>query len=163
MNEQERVQSFISQLSDQDIDKRWQAANGLGLLTLGGDAAKAVLALIRTLKDDDPRVRWNAAWALGRIGKKAVAAVPALIQALKDPNWEVRLRAENALGRFGEKAIAGIISAVAKGELSREQTQSIVLEVLRQIKQSGIQTGVRQNPRNPHAGRALASATRQAA
>lgn len=64
------------------------------------DAATAVPALIRTLKDKDAGVRWRAAEALGKIGAPAKSAIPALNTALKDPDKDVRDAAAEALGRL---------------------------------------------------------------
>ncbi len=56
---------------------------------------KGISPLISALKDEDWRIRWGAAYALGEI--KDPRAVEPLIQALKDEDWYVRLRAANAL------------------------------------------------------------------
>lgn len=48
----------------------------------------------------NPRVRQQAAEALGKIGPEAKAAVPALIEALKDGDRWIRAPAERALEKI---------------------------------------------------------------
>ncbi len=62
----ERLEHFISLLSDDDEVSRWKAAEALGRM----EDPAAVDELISTLWDDDARVRLKAAWALGRIGDR---------------------------------------------------------------------------------------------
>ena len=57
---------------------------------------------INKLQDKNPKVRVNAAVALGRIG--SVDAVPTLIQALQDENPMVRAASASTLGNTGEKS-----------------------------------------------------------
>jgi HEAT repeat protein len=63
-------------------------------------ANKSVLFLIAAISDDDKRVRWTTADALGKLGDAAKAAVPALMQLLKDPDKNVRLAAARAIARI---------------------------------------------------------------
>jgi HEAT repeat protein len=56
--------------------------------------------LTSALKDDDPRVRRQAAWALGVLGDSRAAA--GLIVALKDADAGVRRQAAWALGVIGK-------------------------------------------------------------
>ena len=60
-----------------------------------------VAAYIEDLRDDDPRVRLQAAGALGSIGPLAAAAVPALTDALQDTDAAVRDAAAEALLLIG--------------------------------------------------------------
>lgn len=63
-NEQ-RLKYFLGMLTDENVGKRWKAAESLARL---GDP-RAVEPLIRALEyDEDWRVRQKAAWALGFIG-----------------------------------------------------------------------------------------------
>jgi HEAT repeat protein len=64
--------------------------------------------LIQQLKSPDPKVRSDAARALGKMGESAKAAIPNLIPLLQDPEPNVRSRAALALGRMGESAKATI-------------------------------------------------------
>ncbi len=72
-----------------------EAVKALGEI---GDKA-AVPALARALRDGEGNVRWDAAEALGKIGK---TAVPTLIKALKDEQWTVRMNAAKILGEISD-------------------------------------------------------------
>ena len=82
---------------------RMAAARSLGII--GPEARAAVPALIGTLRDQETGVRWEAAAALGRIGKDSV---PALIEGLWDRDVKVRHAATYALGAVGPEASAAI-------------------------------------------------------
>ncbi len=72
IGQEERLEYFISMLSEEEEGNRWKAAEILGRLK----DPRAVDPLIETLWDDDSRVRLKAAWALGRIGDRR--AIPPL-------------------------------------------------------------------------------------
>ena len=55
-------------------------------------------SLVDALKDSDPEVRQNSAFALAALGHEAL---PALKDALKDTNKEKRAAAAYALGQMG--------------------------------------------------------------
>ena len=57
--------------------------------------------LVRDLKSSDSVVRFNAAFALAKMGSAAVPAVPALIETLSDADGQVRAYAAFVLGRIG--------------------------------------------------------------
>ena len=72
---------------------------------------KGISPLISALKDEDWRIRWGAAYALGEI--KDPRAVEPLIQALKDDDSNVREKAAWALGWIGDKrAVEPLIQAL---------------------------------------------------
>jgi HEAT repeat protein len=96
------VPGLLKKLQSPDMYDRESAASLLG--ELGADAAEAVPALVKKLKDD-PRntVRFSAAAALGRIGPWARAAVPDLIEALQEgTGGGVQREAATALGLIGD-------------------------------------------------------------
>ncbi len=62
--------------------------------------------LIETL-DTDANLRWDAAWALGKIADRT--AVPHLIQALNDENPNVRKRVAYSLGEIGDTSILNVL------------------------------------------------------
>jgi HEAT repeats len=64
------------------------------------DAAKIVPALIGSLKDKDPDVRWSASIGLGYYGAEAKDAIPALHVAEHDRDARVREGARVALSRI---------------------------------------------------------------
>ena len=71
----------------------------------GTEASLAALPrLMIALTDDCPRVRKQAAWAIGELGCQGEEAVPTLATLLFDPNVKVRKHAAWALGKIGEKA-----------------------------------------------------------
>ncbi len=64
----------------------------------GYSRADEVADLIEKLKDSDPKVRVQAAWALGKIGD--ARAVEPLSAALKDSHEDVREEAAEALEKI---------------------------------------------------------------
>lgn len=74
------------------------AINAIG--TLGPDAADAVPALARAFAK--PALRQHAAWALGKIGKKAMGV---LGPAMKDQNVDVRIDAVLGMALVGEPGL----------------------------------------------------------
>jgi len=95
------------------------------------------------LDDDDPRVREEAADAVGRLGDKE--AVPMLVQLLNDPEAGVRKEAVQNLSRLGAKeaadAVAKLLSdpsdrvreeaADVLGRLRASQAAPLLLEALK--------------------------------
>jgi HEAT repeat protein len=81
------------------------------LAKLGPVAASAVPVLLEQLKGHEPRRRFTAAEALGRIG--AASAVPDLVTALKDEDSRVRSSAAQALGRIGAEAGSAVPALAA--------------------------------------------------
>ncbi|MFQ5975731.1 MAG: HEAT repeat domain-containing protein [Candidatus Hydrothermarchaeales archaeon] len=74
-------------LNDPSPAVRRRAANAL-LETWSRDA---VPPLIKALNDQDKKVRWMAAYALGRLGEEGYnKAFDAIIRALDDKDWNVR-------------------------------------------------------------------------
>jgi hypothetical protein len=90
------IPSLIAQLKAVDPRVRARAADELG--KRGAQAAPALPALRRELKDKVGRVRASAALALGNLGD--AAAIGDLARAAKDANEDVRWSAAVALGRI---------------------------------------------------------------
>lgn len=65
-----------------------------------GDAAQAVPALIKSLKEGDGDVRWSSAIGLGYFGEEAKEAIPALQAAESDRDARVREAARVAISRI---------------------------------------------------------------
>lgn len=79
-----------------------QGASAEALAKLGQRATRVVPDLVAALGANEPRHRWNAALALGRLGQRAMSARTALIGILlDDPDPSVRGHAATALGRIG--------------------------------------------------------------
>ncbi len=64
----------------------------------------SVPALNELLRDPNPEIRGQAAFALGQFGPLAADAVPALTELLRDPNPEIRGQAATTLGSIGPLA-----------------------------------------------------------
>ena len=92
------VPVLIKALQDQEASKSVHVMAAWTLGNIGEGAVDAVPALMQALKDQNPDVRNNAAWALAKIGEDAV---PALIQALQDQDSQVHANAVLALGEIG--------------------------------------------------------------
>jgi HEAT repeat protein len=81
---------------------------------LGRIGEPAVPALITQLRDKDPDIRKNAAWALRKMGPRAQAAVPALCEMSKDNNADLRRFAVAALGKIGPAASGAVPALIAR-------------------------------------------------
>jgi HEAT repeat protein len=94
---------------------------------------KTVAQWADALADEDVRVRWYAAYALGQLGPQAVAAVPALMTRLKlredQPEQEyVRGGAAWALGRIGsDQAVPLLIETLASKHVSVRRNAPLAL------------------------------------
>jgi HEAT repeat protein len=62
----------------------------------------ALDALVKSLGDEEPRVRWHAARAIGLIGHEAAPAIPALVKLLDDSDPVVVTQAAAAIGHIRE-------------------------------------------------------------
>lgn len=81
---------------------------------LGQNARPALDMLVRATADEEPRVRWHAARAIGLIGEDASSAVPVLVKLLADPDPIVAAQAAAAIGLIrGDEDADTITSADA--------------------------------------------------
>ena len=90
------VPALQEELLSADAKRRGRAAYSLGFV--GTDAEPAVPNIIRLLRDVNDAVRWNATYALGRIGRpadKIVSALQGVILDDRDP--KVRAQAAGSL------------------------------------------------------------------
>jgi hypothetical protein len=109
---------------------------------------QAVPALVRALKDEDARVRRNAAASLGVIlhsippvpgaetresdPTETAAAVTALADALRDDDAGVRTNAGEALGMIGpaaKSAAPALMDALENGKVKREWVDSVLKRI----------------------------------
>ncbi len=97
------VEAAVKGLSRMLGDHPRRMAAG-SLRRIGPQAAPAVPALVKALRDEDDYLRKSAAEALGAIGPAAGPAVPALIITLKDPEKDVRKESARALRRIGDRS-----------------------------------------------------------
>jgi HEAT repeat protein len=94
------VPALIKELRDADVGLRVNAVITLGYIGPDSkDINDCVTALTALLRDQQGIVRFQAAKALGRIGREASGATPILIRLTKDlASWEIRGAAAFALG-----------------------------------------------------------------
>ena len=99
--------TFIAATSDSDDYVRFTAINELE--KLGHAASTAVGPLIDRLQnDEDPKVKWNAARAIGIIDAEGKLGVPALTAGLKSRDASVRRFASLGLAAQREKALPAL-------------------------------------------------------
>jgi len=127
------VKILIAVLEDENSSDRTQDLVAGALVSIG---TPAVEPLIAVLKDKDPLVRMQAAYALGRI--KDARAVGPLIGALKDENPIVRMQAADALGQTKDvHAVEPLMAALKdKDSLVRAQAADALgqIEEVRAVK-----------------------------
>src|SRR5207244_2259616 len=96
---------------------------------IGPEARPAVPALIAALGDESESVKWLAAWALGRIGSKAVAP---LIALLDDEKLQAAvIVALGDIGPAARPAVRPLLKLLSKPGLSAELGGEIVLALSR--------------------------------
>jgi HEAT repeat protein len=101
------VAALAAGLMDRDRRARLAAVHALEML--GRDGSAAAPALVRSLCDPDPFVRWAAARTLGKMAPAdADSAVPALARLLTDNDLDLRLAAATALEQYGPEARAAV-------------------------------------------------------
>jgi HEAT repeat protein len=91
---------------DQNADARTATAMALGCISTGWDDPSAVIALMAGMKDEDARVRYHSAHALGKMGAGAREAFPALVRlVLTETEFGIRRMVAFDLGNAGETAL----------------------------------------------------------
>jgi len=100
----EKSGGILLKLLKDDPSERVRRSAAYALGVFGPQAAGAVEALIKALRDADASVRQNAAWALGQIGEVASESVSKLCECLSDKDTLVRRDAAGALGALGKAA-----------------------------------------------------------
>jgi CubicO group peptidase (beta-lactamase class C family) len=86
-----------------------------------------VATLAQGLADVDPRVREQAAAALGRLGPQGQAAVGPLVAALGHEDPYLRGAAAVALGHIGEAAVPALVRALVQGGTQLRWSAAIAL------------------------------------
>ena len=84
--------------------------------------------LVKTLKHTNPRVRCNAAEALGFIGPEAKDAVPVLQEARRDEEQSVRLPSSVALAWITRDKVPSADKAASEEGVSRSRLFSRAME-----------------------------------
>src|SRR5262249_52821730 len=99
----------------EDVDPRVKRAAAYALGTFGPLAAGSIPALKEALRNKNPGVRQNAAWALGRIRDRVDGTcVAELCDLLRDPDVLVRRDAAGALGELGQSKDKDPVRAAAR-------------------------------------------------
>ena len=99
-----RYESFLTALSEGDLDTRWNAVRSVGDL-----GEPFIEPLIRGLKDEYWIIRRGSADTLGKIGAPAVGP---LIEALHEPGEDVRQEIIRALQLIGEPSVGALIQGL---------------------------------------------------
>ncbi len=99
--------------------------------------------LIKALKDQDPVVRSDAAWALAGIGAPAKAAATALIESVEDRDLEVCRYAACALKNVGGKSPAVIHALIRLLKHPDQGIQDVANEALVNIRETAVPSLVR--------------------
>ena len=84
---------------------------------IGPPARGAVPDLVQSLADKDPKVRAEAASALGEIGGDAAQAIPRLVKLTSDETDDgVANQGVHALGKIGAKAVPALTARMKAGD-----------------------------------------------
>ena len=107
--EKKTPSDFLREIRSGSRSERWQAAFELSRWFASSpgaakdpDFARELVALFRSSRHEDPRVRRYLALALGRLGDRQ--GIGALLEALDDPDAETRLYAAWSLGALKDPA-----------------------------------------------------------
>jgi HEAT repeat protein len=95
--------AFIEALHDRDERVRFEAVVGLSLTAREKDAA-TVSAILNSLRDKSPEVRFFAITTLASDSSMAMKALPEFRKAALDKDQRVREAAVEALSKFGKDA-----------------------------------------------------------
>lgn len=95
------IQASLSALDDPATEVRLAAIQTLG--ARAGTNQHAVQALITCLNAESPRIREEAARALGNIGEAARAAYPELSRRVQDTEESVSMAAREAMDKIGQE------------------------------------------------------------
>ena len=107
MNTQEEIKNYLDELEADDIEARNIARRQLASI-----GPEAVPELIKQLKTDRQRCRWEAAKILGEIQDKAAA--DALVEALMDDSLNVHWAATESLIKYEEDAILPLLEGLTR-------------------------------------------------
>ena len=107
MSAEEEIKNYLDELEADDIEARNIARRQLASI-----GPEAVPELIKQLKTDRQRCRWEAAKILGEIQDKA--AVDALVEALMDDSLNVHWAATESLIKYEEDAILPLLEGLTR-------------------------------------------------
>lgn len=137
------LKEWIHKAIEKLVENRYSWC-GVAVREINATGERAMPILIEFLKDENPRVRNQAAWVIGEMHEKAWPAVPALIKLLNDEDKWVRRRADDVLTAIGPKVIPELVNAVMRKKIFYEQADEIVGKI--RSRHYGIQNGVVKMP-----------------
>jgi HEAT repeat protein len=111
---QAAVQPDIAALVETLTTTRDDRERVIAIDTIAGEfrgGLPALDALVKSLGNEEPRVRWHAARAIGLIGHEAAQAIPALVSLLGDSDAITVTQAAAAIGHIKEDDDRGEIPA----------------------------------------------------
>jgi HEAT repeat protein len=117
-----RLTALVDSRFDDDVRRRALAALG----DLGGAAAVHTLVTMLAGDNGDPRVRAEAAWALGKSREPGAGALAALTSALGATAPSVRANAAAALYRLG-RAPAALVRLLDDGDAAARGNAALAL------------------------------------
>lgn len=108
---------------------RRSAAYAIG--AFGVVAQQAAPALRQALHQEEPSLRQNAAWALGRVATDT-KAVPDLCESLQDKHPSVRRDAALALGQLGQRVGRENLATATQAlfQLTKKESDEVVLKTI---------------------------------
>ncbi len=130
-----KVQALMKELKSEETSKREHAAQELE--KLGPYARPAIPMLVDALKDEESRVKYAAARALGKTKMaNPQAAIGGLTRALKDADAQMRIEAIHAitnLGGVAALACVGVLRVMAKDPDEDEGVKAAIKKALIKI------------------------------
>jgi HEAT repeat protein len=111
-----------------DLDPKIRSASLRGMEEAGWSARVAVPAILRALKDSDPRVRFSAACALAEFEPGAEGVLELLVSKIEEPDLppDVADRAAVALGHYGPRARPALARLLDRLRRSDAATTALV-------------------------------------
>ncbi|TNE52379.1 MAG: hypothetical protein EP343_01045 [Deltaproteobacteria bacterium] len=126
------VAMLMQSLNSPQDSARRDAIQTLGALKTR--ASKALTALSEVLLlDQDPRIRADAAEAIGQIGQQLDVSIPSLVMALQDTHALVKMTAVEALGQFGSQAKPAVPALVQALHDPNNEIRSAAADTLGEI------------------------------
>lgn len=132
-----KIQTLMTQLKSDSPDVREKAAKELG--RLGPYAKPAIPLLAKALNDEEPKVGYAAARALGKTKlANARIVMGALSRALKSSDSQMRISAALAIGDMGKIGMTAYanLATMLKDDDEEEEVKKVVKKVMARIKGS---------------------------
>jgi HEAT repeat protein len=135
--EQRSPQEYLNEVRAGSGTRRWQAAFELSNIInsekeqlRNTEFPRNLIAVYRSSREDDPRVRRFLALSMGHLGD--ARAVPALIDGLNDKEVENQIYTLWALGSIGDNAaVPGILKQLRSNDPAVRKVAAYVLGVIR--------------------------------